>query len=791
MEKKILQKIVLFLAFLVLAAVGAYDYYKAQHVLINEVCSNNFAAGKDENGAYSDCVELYNPRKAPVSLENCFLTDDEKEPDKYSLQGVSVPAGGYVMIWLGKEDGLRISREGEKLFLVDASEGTYLDQVIVPRLSYDTSYGRIKDGKSQWSVMSTTLGSSNEDAKLLPAVTLEEPVFSRASGFYEDAFALSLYSPEGEKIYYTLDGSEPTADSLLYKEPVWIADNSRDENRYASRTDLAPSKDYTPDFLVDKAVVVRAVCYNPVTDRISGTVTETFFVGYGGKAEYDSLAVMSLVAEPADLFDAETGNYGNGAKYAAYLADGGMQDGEVLDHFVDVNGETRYRYMASNAFNDGREWERKASLTYFDEGHDCCFTQTVGIRISGNSTRSAPQKSLNLFARDIYSDTDVIPYAFFDDGICFDSVKIRNGGGNGEGVKFLDAFLEEAAGIRDTVSIQRAKPCAVFLNGEYWGIYSIRERYNEEFLAARYGLEPNDIMLIKAGNAITRSEETMEAYQYMQAVVTECDLTYDDTYALAKELLDIQSLIDYCCINLYLDNRDVAFGYNTALWRTTQEGTAYSDGKWRFMLYDMDECIHEDSNTWENWMEDNALFNEPVLKSLLDNEEFRQQFCITFMDMANFVFSYERMHAMLAEWSSVYGTQVVKDHQRFYDSAYGPEDFLAQTAQIDAFFAKRPSFAMESLARSFQLTGEPGCIRISSNMPEGGAFTVNTVQLEDCSEWEGYYYSDFPVTVSVHARDGYRFAGWQGAADTMEETVSIYPGSKTTELKAIFEKVYQ
>lgn len=792
MEKKKLQKPLLLLAFLVLASVWFYDHYKEQHIRINEVCSNNFVAGQDENGEYSDCVELYNPGTETVSLDDCFLTDDVKEPNKYSLEGLSVPAGGFVLVWLHKEDGLRISKDGETLFLVDGAKDDCLDQVTVPRLDYDTSYGRIRDGKSRWSVMRTTLGSSNDEADMLPEIALAAPVFEKTSGFYEDAFSLSLYSPQGEKIYYTLDGSEPGIDSMIYRGPIRITDNSADENRYAARTDLSPTKDYVPDFPVDKAVVVRAACYNPVTNLMSETVTETFFVGYDKRTEYEGLAVISLTVDPDDLFDAETGIYGNGAEYEKYLADGGRQEGEVLDDFVDAEGETRHRYMASNAFYRGREWERKASLIYFDEEHDCSFTQTVGIRIAGNSTRGVPQKSLNLFVRNIYGDGEIIPYTFFDDETYYNSVKIRNGGGNWEGVKFLDAFLEEAAGIRDSVSIQRAKPCAVFLNGEYWGIYSIRERYDEEFLAARYGLNSDDIMLVKSGNAVTHYEETTDAYKYMREVITECDLAYEDTYALAEELVDIQSLIDYCCVNLYLDNRDVGFGYNTALWRTTQEGTAYSDGQWRFMFYDMDECIFEDSNTWENrenWMEDNELFSDPMIQSLLDNEGFRQQFCISFMDTGNFVFSYERMHEMLAEWNSVYGLQVVKDHQRFCDSEYDREDFLEQTAKIDAFFAERFPFAMESLVRTFQLSGELSEICVSSNMPEGGTFTVNTIQLADCSAWEGYYYSDFPVTISVHAGEGYRFLGWQGAVEGTEDTISFYPESGAMEIEAVFEKV--
>lgn len=791
MNKRHLQKILLLFAPLALAAAGCSDLWKEPTVVINEVCSNNFSVGRDTAGRYSDCVELYNPGVKEVSLEGCFLTDDAKEPEKYSLDGVVVPAQSHALIWLDRDAGFRLSREGDRLFLTDTREGTFLDQVIIPRLSYDTSYGRVQDGGARWSVMTATPGRANQEGERLPAVTLDSPVFARKSGFYDDAFDLYLYSPSGEKIYYTLDGSEPDADSPVYKEPIPIADPTPEENHYICRDDLAPNQDYRPGFPVDKAVVVRAACYNEHSGQISETVTETYFIGYDNRPEYDDLAVVSLTADPADLFDNRTGIYGNGIRFTEYLADGGLQDGQILDSYTDAAGKTRYRYMASNAFCRGREWERKASVSYFDENHVHLFTQNTGIRISGNSTRSARQKSFNLFARDIYDEAPYIPVALFDNDILYPSVKLRNGGGNMDGVKFLDAFLEEAAAGR-SVSVQGHRPCALFLNGEYWGIYNLRERYDEAYLAAHFGLLPEDIMLVKAGNAVTRPEETMTAYQYMLDVVEQCDLSYDDTYALADELVDIQSLIDYCCINLYLDNRDVAFGYNTALWRTTQEGTPCSDGRWRFMLYDLDECIHPDSNIPENresWMAEHPLLNEPAVKSLLDNEDFRHRFCLSFMDIANTVFSYERIHPMLEEWSRRYEAQIVKDHRCFYDAGYTAADYAWDVAQADDFFADRLPFAMESLARTFGLSGTLTRISIGTDTPEGGTIVVNTAALENCSAWEGYYYSDFPVSVTARAKEGYRFAGWimDGVEKNTEESLQISLEEGEVALRAEFE----
>lgn len=790
MKKELLQRMLLLLAFLATAAIIMHGSNETTTVLINEVCSSNFSAASDENGDYPDWIELYNAGNTEILLDGCFLTDDEKELEKYSLDGVRIPSEGYTVVWLDRESGLRISRDGDELFLTDSKQGAYLDQVVVPALSYDTSYARKKDGREGWSVMSPTPGKSNEEGRLLSAVSLEKPIFEYTGGFYEEAFDLHLYSPSGEKIYYTLDGSLPCADSFVYEKPLRIKNDPSAENQYADRPDLAPSAYYTPDSPVDKAVVVRAACYDPFTDQISEVVTETFFVGYQQKSEYSDMAVVSLVVDPKDLFDKEIGIYGNGKQYEAYLEAAGGKDGKVPDEYMDENGEIHYRYMASNAFLRGKEWEREASIAYFDETHAHMLTQDIGIRISGNSTRSAPQKSFNLFARDIYDDGEIIPYAFFEHGSLCSTIKLRNGGGNSKGLKFLDAFLEKAARFRD-VSIQDSRPCVVFLNGEYWGLYHIRERYQETYLSENYGLDPDQVMIIKAGNAVTSLPETAESYRYMLDVITECDLTYDDTYALACDLVDIQSLIDYCCINLYLDNRDVGFGYNTALWKTTQEGTPYSDGKWRFMLYDLDECIFPDSSVWENrenWMAEHPLMTEPAVLSLLDHETFRQQFCITFMDLANTTFSYDRMHAMLEEWSSFYETQTIKDHQRFYDPLYDVKTYEREVSAIDAFFRDRRPFAMESLAKTFDLQGELNRIRISVNIPSGGVVNVNTAKLDECRTWEGLYYSDFPVVVSAKPNEGYHFIGWQGDVSGTEETMTVSLKEGGISIQAVFEK---
>ena len=355
----------------------------ASHVVINEVCSSNFSAQADENGEYPDYAELYNPLPYEVRLDGLYLSDNEKHLKKSPLNGVTVPAGGRTLIWLddsgagGTHGSFKLSKDGDSLFLSDEA-GEILDSMNVPALSYNTSYGRLGDGQAEQGRMTATPGLSNADGEPLFERAGKEPVFSAESGFYEEGFFLTMEAEEGMEIYYTLDGSEPSTDSFLYEEPVRIEDADSRENIYAARTDLSPTNSYTPDFPVDKGTVVRAIAYDPEKETVSDIKTASYFVEFSEKEDYDNMAVLSLVTDPDNLFDAETGIYGNGAAFERYQELGGLQDGQLLDSFTDADGELHHRYMASNAFNKGKEWEREATIAFFDEAHAWQFTQDVG-----------------------------------------------------------------------------------------------------------------------------------------------------------------------------------------------------------------------------------------------------------------------------------------------------------------------------------------------------------------------------------------------------------------------------
>lgn len=793
-------RMIMLLVLMLVTGTFIYIIYKGSllvtqnELVINEVCSNNFTLVKNENGNYSDYIELYNPGDEEILLEGYFLSDDEEQLQKYALNSVVVPPKGYYVVWLDADNMVTeiaefgISKTGDKLFLSNLSKEEIVDSIVVPKLSYNTSFGRVKDGEPEWEKMTDTAGQSNTTAEILPAVTLKDPVFSVQSGFYEETFQLAITAQENEIIYYTLDGSDPTPDSSRYQTDINIDDASQQENIYATRTDLSPTRDYVPPFKVDKATIVRAISYNAQENTVSQIVTNVYFVGYEQRKEYENIPIISIVSDPDNLFDRETGIYGNGENLERYKADGGLKDGEVLDSFIDNTGKEHYLYEASNAFNNGKEWEREAVITYFDNEHEHIFSQNVGIRTAGLSSRGVPQKSFNIYGREIYDENVVFPYEFFP-GMKYSTIKLRNGGSNNTSIMITDAFLEELVVNRD-VSTQGSTPCIVFLNGEYWGIYNIRERYKEEYLSNHYGVNENNVWLIDAGTARIGDNEAQEAYQYMIDVLSECDIFYDDVYEMVCGIIDVQSLIDYCSINLYVDNRDINFGQNTALWRTVEaDGSKLGDCRWRWLLFDLDVSLHLDSNSLPiNWMSENELLNEPVIKSMMASEEFRKQFCLTFMDIANTIYSYDIVHEKLTEWKDIYQTQIVKTHQRFLNQDFASQDFESYVEEMDTFFRQRFPFAMESLAEEFELTGSLETITIKNNLPEAGTVRINTALLEEIGEWSGIYFNDYPISLTATAKEGYQFVGWSGDVDTQENQVEVNIPEGGLFIQAVFKK---
>lgn len=136
-------------------------------IVINELLASNASNNVDDNGEFDDWVELFNNSDSAVSLSGLYLSDSQTAADRWALPEVIVEAGGYIGLWLDKDEeqgilhgDFSLSAGGESLTLFNA-QGQVLDTVTFAEQSGDISYGRVPDGSGAFATMTPSFERSN------------------------------------------------------------------------------------------------------------------------------------------------------------------------------------------------------------------------------------------------------------------------------------------------------------------------------------------------------------------------------------------------------------------------------------------------------------------------------------------------------------------------------------------------------------------------------------------------------------------------------------------------------
>ena len=553
-----------------------------------------------------------------------------------------------------------------------------------------------------------TAEAVEEPAALPPSVEL-----SHNSGIYAEEFLLTLTGLESGTVYYTLDGSDPATSStaIEYTAPVSITDRA-DAANVVSAVDPVliagsfnkPNKDrngfvselYAPeDEAVDKCTVIRSAV--KLSDgTFGGETSATYFIGtpeehIEGLAEScaaagTSLAVISLSMNYDDLFGSESGIYVKGDIFDEALEEFLIEEKRVRD------GETA-RSLDANYKQRGREWEREAAMVMFEfdeNGATQVLNLNCGVRIQGNYSRSDIQKGLRLYARKDYGDNN-FRYAVFgedylnDDGDVMDKYKtlvLRAGGNCAFTAKFNDTYWQSL--LHDSAcETKQSRPCVVYLNGEYWGLYVLEEDYSNDFFEDVHGVNKDNVVVYK-GDAETYAlgykldegdipEGEDEDYYFSDLTAffdSHTDLKDQAAYDEFVKLVDPESVRDYFAVNVWINNKWDWPGKNWSMWKVTvPEGdTPYGDGRWRFCLYDIEfggvsgggdartNTIKED-NYKPNGLLDMDTNNPAVLcfAYLMTNEGFRTDFYDRLLGLSEDEFEKTAALDKLSQFEAIYG----------------------------------------------------------------------------------------------------------------------------------------
>ena len=636
----------------------------------------------------------------------------------------------------------------------------------------------------------TTDGNFDED---LPPVG-----FSLESGFYDSEQQLELTSGEGVVIRYTTDGSVPTAESPEYKGAVTLTDRKTDFAALSEHKDISANSDYVPPMSVLKCNVIRAAAFSD--DGTHGEVSShSYFIGIDRAKKFGDVPVISLMASPDDFFDYEKGIYVLGKVHDDWLAE------DKKNAYVDVWKQE------ANYTQRGKEWERPVYVEELLADGSTLLSQEMGVRIMGAASRNEYQKSLRLTARKDYGEKNVkcelIPDNLRSDGQGnvekYKSFVLRNGGNDCNYVKIRDPLFQSLVSDKTFETVQ-SRPVVVFLDGEYWGMYTLAEDYSDNYIENNYGVDSNNVVMIKVGEVEEGNDDDMKLYSDMYEFITGNDMSDAGNYAKACEMLDMQIFSDYMAFNIYIGNEDsIIQGNNWRMWRVrdADNATEVSDGKWRMMAYDTDYSsgVYQGGSNYDDNFIKRAIngtktfkdLEQPpaeLFRSLLDNEDFKQMFILSLCDMRNISFEKSKVDTAYSEMIEVY-KPLVKDTFGRFGPMYARDGFDWNAEGLKLFLDGRNKVFMTHITDVFK-PGSKANVSVKTNDASKGGVIMNTTALDlNGKDFTGEYYTAYPVTLTAAPTAG-KFVKWEATGCKLSD-----PNSEVTtvtfegdcEITAVYE----
>ena len=623
--------------------------------------------GGSTGSVASDWVEIYNSTGSAVSLAGYGLSNNPKNPAKWVFPDISIEPGEYLLLYAtGSADKAQkknlklnfcISSTGEALFFFDPN-GKLIDKLSAGRMKSGQSYGR--DGSdNRFYYAEPTPGAQN--GKGYEGIT-QLPAFSVTPGIYDNAVTVAITAGEGETIRYTTDCTTPNASSEVYSGELSISKNS----------------------------VIRAAAFRD--GYLSGDVATATYL-FRSDGVNHALPVVTLVTDPDNLWNSKTGIYATGDQF----------DPDAASYADTLKSATYYQAKFATEEQVDTIWEKPAAFSLFDDNGKQVFTQNVGIRIAGSFGRGRAQKGFNVIARKEYGKGSM-EYPFFENRPYteYKAVVLRAGAQDQNRSKIRD---ELASGLLEGTDInilyQAYRPTVLYLNGEYWGVYFMKEKRNRFFVAQHENTENNVDLAIGKGfkqRSYGDNSDWVSLYEY----ATSHDLSSADAYNYVAERMDVDSFRDYMIAEIYNGNTDT---YNFQYYRL-------KGGKWKFIFYDFcwgfQNPGHE-TLAFRMGKTPSDVCSAKLFAAMLQNKGWRDSFCRRFGELLNTAFAPERVTALIEELYGYVEPEIKREREKFNkDTFMGVkqpntnlgtyEGFQSEISKLKEFAQKRP----EEIKRQLQ-----------------------------------------------------------------------------------------
>ena len=693
-------------------------------IVINEYSAANCDNDGSDCGDYEDWIELFNNTTEAIDLEGYYLSDKIDNLTKWQFpNSFSIAPGGYLIIYAsGLDPNLEVSNDNTSFKLTQTRATEYiilsspeLEIVDYKKLEHhqlNHSVGRSFDASSNWSIfLDPTPGSANENEESYVGY-IEAPYFNLDAGSYSDDIDLAIESNSYEiDIYYTLDGSAPTNNSTLY-----------------ASVDAAGNTTYSNDewISISETTVIRSIAYSSNPAFLPSFIsTNTYFinedhgvfvVSIAGGGELDDLLNGSQI-RPVGSFEVFS------------------PQGELLDEAV---GE----------FNE-----------------------------HGNDSWAYPQRGFDYISRDQYGYNYAINNKLFStkDRDSFQRLILKAAANDnydfapGNPAHIRDSYVHSLSQIGQLRMDERShESCVLYVNGEYWGVYDIREKVDDlDFLDYYYDQPEGYVDFLKTwGNTwveFGEEPETFNEWNTLRDFIVDNDMSDDANYEYVKSIYNTGSLIDYFILNSYVVCMDW-LNWNTGWWRGRHpEG---DKKKWRYILWDMDATFghyinytdipetgpEADPCDPEGLGDPGGQGHVPILNSLLDNEDFMADYINRYADLSNTIFSCDFMISHLDSLIAIIQPEMFRQIERWGGNYLGWEQ---NVEELREFILERCS---DQIVDGMEECYDVEAVDVTIIIEGDGSVEVNSIDLNtEDSPWTGLYYSGLPIELLASSSENSLF----------------------------------
>ena len=583
-----------------------------------------------------------------------------------------------------------------ELIGIGYAEIILIDSIIFDEQITDISYGKNSDN-STWNFFGhPTPGQVNNSIPSTNLIHSEMVNISLASGFYNSSqnVELSTNSNEGQ-IYFTLDGSRPNSNSNVYFGPLNI----------------------------DTTTVLRTISLQE--SKLPSEINiATYFI-----SEQTELVTISLVADPATLWDENIGIYAN----------------------------------------EYKQREIPISIQYFTPETGYSFTAHAGARLGGLNIWTKPQKPFTIYTRGRFGQ-DVINYQLFENKQIADFSRIvfRNGGDDWEETLIRDPMTESIIMDMMVCGYMAYRPSALFLNGEYWGIYNIREKFDTRYFSENFDVDPDNLDHLEYTQVpsiipflprveLMVVEGDMNHYNTMIDYILNNNLNETTHYEQIEAWMNVDSFIDHLIMTIYCAN--TSWGHNREWWRPREE-----NGKWQWLIVDVDRGFNLSnisSNLLDDLIDDYELFNY-----LLDSELFRNRFIQRSAAHLSNTFFPDRINTIVDSLSNAIYQEMPKHITRWGDEGgiNSMDYWQNELDKIKQFSSTRNARVYNQFINELELDGSIQLTTIVEPMGSG-KIMINDIPMIS-ENGEGIFFKNIPISLLAIPASGYEFIGWAGITDS-------------------------